>query len=152
MEFSNLLVSTDLSEPAEQAFHLAATEARLHNAKVRLVYVIEHFRYPLYTEIRYHDQIEKYNIESEIAAHSKLNDYVEKYFKGIDVAVDVLTQKDSVGEDLASFAKEQNCDGIIISTAGKGYVGRVLLGSTVLRVLQSAQCPVVVVPHKSDTN
>ena len=146
MEFTSLLVATDFSEESVEAFPFAAHEAETHGTNVHLVHILEGLPYPPYAEIGYEDLIFKCRQKEEQEAREKLNAYAKKYFSNVIVGIEVVPQENSIGHDLAHYAKDNSCDAIIMASIGSGYLGRVLLGSTVLRVLEYAFCPVIVIP------
>ena len=149
MEFKNILVPTDLSHASQAAFDLAAYEAKMHGAKIYLVHVQEGADYPLYEEIGYQDLMEKYQASEKEMMLNKLGEYAKKYFHDVIVGVEVIEQQKSVGEDLAEYAKGNNCNGIVVASQGHGATNKTLLGSRVIRLLEHSEVPVIVVPQKA---
>ncbi|RYG71245.1 universal stress protein [Lentibacillus lipolyticus] len=60
-----------------------------------------------------------------------------------DVVIDVAQQ--NAGEKVCSYADEYDIDLIIIGNRGLGAVKKLLLGSVSTRVVQHANCPVLVI-------
>jgi nucleotide-binding universal stress UspA family protein len=54
----------------------------------------------------------------------------------------LLIRGRTAGEDLVSFASENNCDGIILGVKSRSKVGKILFGSTAQYVILKAKCPV----------
>jgi len=77
--------------------------------------------------------------------------------KNLDQAKDFLTEnsvtcdthllirKFTVGEDIVNYAREKNCDEIIIGVKSRSKVGKLIFGSTAQSVILNADCPVVTV-------
>jgi nucleotide-binding universal stress UspA family protein len=49
------------------------------------------------------------------------------------------------GEAIAAYARDRDCDQIVMATRGKGILGNLLLGSTTTRVIELATMPVTLV-------
>jgi nucleotide-binding universal stress UspA family protein len=48
---------------------------------------------------------------------------------------------------IVKFAKNENCDLIVMATHGRGAVSHILMGSTAEKVVRKAPCPVLTVKH-----
>jgi nucleotide-binding universal stress UspA family protein len=55
----------------------------------------------------------------------------------------LLVRGKTPGEDLVSFAADNNCNEIIIGVKSRSKVGKILFGSTAQYVIIKASCPVV---------
>ena len=62
---------------------------------------------------------------------------------GIGCESHLLVRGRFPGEDLVSFALENNCDEIIIGVKSRSKVGKMLFGSTAQHVILHSPCPVV---------
>jgi len=63
--------------------------------------------------------------------------------RGMDVELEVL--EGSPEKQIVDFADEWGADLVVMGKHGKHGVGRIMMGSTVSRVLRKAPCPVMVV-------
>lgn len=83
---------------------------------------------------------------AEKEAEKKIAD-TKQVFKDekISVSTLVLVRGLYPGEDLVTFAKENNIDEIIIGIRKRSKVGKMLFGSTAQHVILHAHCPVVVI-------
>ena len=152
MEIKKLLVTTDLSELSTAVFETAAYEAKMKGAKINLVHVIgpPTQYYPSEMEIGFEGILSEHREQEKEAINKKMNEFAKKNFHGLDVEVSILNYEGSEAELIAKHAKANKCDAIMIASAGRGALGQVFIGSTVLRLLQFAHCPVIVIPvHKA---
>lgn len=62
---------------------------------------------------------------------------------GIKNETHLLIRGKTAGEDIVSFAAENNCSEIIIGVKSRSKVGKILFGSTAQFVILKAGCPVV---------
>ncbi|GAA0439895.1 universal stress protein [Lentibacillus halophilus] len=90
------------------------------------------------------------NIEMEMAETLRPEmEKIEKDFETNDVTVytDVVidTTQRNAGEKICSYAHDYDIDLIIIGSRGLGNVKSMLLGSVSNRVVQLAQCPVLII-------
>lgn len=65
--------------------------------------------------------------------------------KGIDVEVEILSERHDVAEDLVAVATEKNAEVIVIGLRRRSPVGKLILGSNAQRILLDAPCPVLAV-------
>ncbi|TKB07468.1 universal stress protein [Desulforhopalus sp. IMCC35007] len=73
----------------------------------------------------------------------KAGDYLTN--EGVSNQTHLLIQGRSPGEDLVTFAAENNCDSIILGVKSRSKVGKILFGSTAQFVILRAHCPVTTV-------
>jgi nucleotide-binding universal stress UspA family protein len=65
--------------------------------------------------------------------------------EGVGVHCEVRRVRDQHAPDaIIKLAKEEKCDLIVMGSHGRGSLGRILLGSTSLKVLSFSQVPVLV--------
>ncbi|WP_313278272.1 universal stress protein [Timonella senegalensis] len=65
--------------------------------------------------------------------------------RGVEVDVQVLSQRHDVAEDLVAVAQETNAELIVIGLRRRSPVGKLILGSNAQRILLDAPCPVLAV-------
>lgn len=70
---------------------------------------------------------------------------IEKSATDAGVALESVVVYGDPAEELIHFAREKNCDVIVIGSSGKGAVKRTLLGSVSTKVALQAQCSVYIV-------
>lgn len=148
MEIKKLLVTTDLSKLSTAVFDLAAYEAKMKGATVNFVHVLgpPTQQYPSEMEIGFEGVLSEYREQEKEAIQKKMEEFAKERFHGIEVKVSVLNFQGTEAELIAKHAKSNKCDAIMIASGGRGALGQVFIGSTVLRLLQYAECPVIVIP------
>jgi nucleotide-binding universal stress UspA family protein len=82
--------------------------------------------------------------EQVVEAEEKLEE-AKKFLteRGIKHEGHLLIRGKTPGEDIVSFAAENNCDEIMIGVKSRSKVGKILFGSTAQFVILKAVCPVV---------
>lgn len=82
--------------------------------------------------------------EQVVEAEEKLEE-AKKFLteQGIKHEGHLLIRGKTPGEDIVSFAAENNCDEIMIGVKSRSKVGKILFGSTAQFVILKAVCPVV---------
>ncbi|MEM9292876.1 MAG: universal stress protein [Acidobacteriota bacterium] len=140
-EYSHILVTTDFSEAALAGLREAARLARALGSRVTVLYVVEeHLPSLNYTTA---EERLKIRLQHEEAARESLERYTVEHLSGVDTEVRV--QVGLPHEQIVNAAGDLQADLLVIGTHGYGAIGRALFGSTTLRVLHDAPCPVVAV-------
>ena len=131
----NLMVCYDGSAAANRALGIATERARASGAKILLVTsVAGGADIPREEFLKKEDSLKQIRRElrqDEIACETTLS------VRGLEP-----------GEDLVTFARENNVDEIIIGVRHRSKVGKLVFGSTAQYVILEAHCPVLTV--KSD--
>lgn len=65
--------------------------------------------------------------------------------RGIDLDIQILSERHDVAEDLIAVATETNADVIVIGLRRRSPVGKLILGSNAQRILLDSPCPVLAV-------
>jgi nucleotide-binding universal stress UspA family protein len=142
-----ILVAIDGSpqsdKAAEEAVRLAAQSGTKLRSQIYAVLVLPSLKPPSFTDFfpskpptEEPDWQEKRN---------RLFYVVEKSAADADVAIESLILYGDPAEELMHFAREKNCDVIVIGSSGKGMVKRTVLGSVSTKVALQAQCSVYIV-------
>lgn len=63
--------------------------------------------------------------------------------EGIKCETHLLIRGKTPGEDIVTFAAENNCSEIMIGVKSRSKVGKILFGSTAQYVILKAACPVI---------
>ena len=147
IHLKRILVPTDLSENAEQAFLHAAAIARWSGAELILVHVVEKFmdHSLLYSDVwPFQRPVRQYYEDLEERTASRLDRQVREKV-GEDVKIRVLVTTGTPSPEIVMAAEREEVDLIVIATHGRGGIAQALLGSTTDRVLRKAPCPVLVI-------
>ena len=127
-----ILVGYEESRVADAALNLALEHARAFGAEVLIVTSLE--------------QSPTLKIEDIDKAENRL-EKIKKPFTAEDIPCEAraTVSYQSPGEDLVSFAKENDVDEIIVGVRRRSKVGKLVFGSTAQYVILEADCPVVAV-------
>lgn len=142
-KLKEILVPVDFTEGTEKALSYAVPFAQQSNATLTLLHVME----TPYLAVAEMGVIVDYDNQAEIA---KELETLRARFAG-KVRCQTLMRKGVVESEIINVAKELGSDLIILSTHGRTGLDRLLMGSTVEKVVRRAGCPILVVrPHEHD--
>jgi universal stress protein A len=130
-----IICPVDFSELSRKALQYSNEFARLSNAKVFLVGVIEND-----PTITYSHGLEKERAESD----QKLLALIEEE-KMAGIIADYVIYEGFAEECILDYAKRQEADLIIMGSHGRRGLKRMILGSVAEHVIRRAPCPVLVV-------
>ena len=135
--YTNVLVPTDGSEPAERAADQAIAIAEKFDATLHVLFVVdveENYSFTVSTEPVVETlQAEGEKLTTEIA--SRAPDGLE--------TVSTVT-RGSAHEEIVDYAADHGVELIVMGTHGRRGLDRYLLGSVTERVTRSADCSVLV--------
>jgi nucleotide-binding universal stress UspA family protein len=138
-----ILVPVDFTECTEKALAYAVPFARQFGAELTLLHVIEPAYLPA-TEMGLIVPVEGPDEAGEQLAklQRRLADQVR---------CRTLVKSGTAESEIIGVARELNVDLIVLSTHGRSGMERLLMGSTVEKVMRRACCPIFVVrPHEHD--
>ncbi len=140
-EIKKIVLPTDGSEEAKQAYIPAFDMARIKNAEIIAVYVMREGY--IFWEVPRPDilvEIEK----AEMEFGEKILNEIEDKGKELDLRVRKRVEKGRPADTITKVAREENADLIVIGTRGRGGVRRII-GSVADGVIKTAPCPVLAV-------
>ncbi|MEX2501565.1 MAG: universal stress protein [Trueperaceae bacterium] len=126
-----VLVGFVKSPEGEAALDAAIAEARLRGGRLVVVH-------SLFGGGRDEDKLPEYT-EALAEVERRLQG------EGIDHEIRELVRGNSPGDDLLSFASDEEVDLIVIGVRRRSPVGKLVLGSNAQDVLLGADCPVLAV-------
>jgi len=139
-----ILISTDLSDPSQQAIDAGAEMAERFDAEVILCYVVED-HIPTMGMIEFSGvQMAEIETAHKQAAGEHIQTVAEK-LEGRGLTVRREIPLGVPHREIVELARKTDADMIVMGTHGRGFVSRLVLGSTTDRVLRHAPCPVYVV-------
>jgi len=142
--FGRILIPTDGSEYTKAAIHKGIHLAKLCNAKVTAMYVVDQTSFVNFpmdsTIVNVYSLLEK---EGNDAL-----DYVKDKGNAIGVEVTTMMEEGSPVKKIVEASK--NNDVIVMGTLGRTGMSKLLLGSVAERVVRHAYCPVLVVRASSE--
>jgi len=138
-----MLVPVDGSESSDRGVEFLIKSARWYRdpVEVHLLTVHHHIPYGRAASAIAADKIQQFYQDEGLAALKSARDR-------LDAARIPYTFHIGIGEPaeiIAQYAREKECDQIIMGTRGLGSVGGLLLGSVAMKVLHLASVPVLLV-------
>lgn len=147
----HILVPTDFSQEASQAFKIAKRQAELigkEDAVVTILSVIEDLA-PISVQFEFGlSYIDTKGLHEEAVGQAKksIKDIAKEYFEGFKVHGQVVAATRPVYTEILEYAQENGVDLIVMATHGRTGFRHLMLGSVSERVVREAVCPVLVVP------
>ena len=138
--YDRILVPTDGSTEGERAVEYAFELARLHDAEIYAIYVVNAASYgglPMETAW---DGISDALREEGQEAVDRVKELAPD-----DVSVETAVLEGTPSRVIVEEASPENCDLVVMGTHGRGGIDRLLLGSVTERVVRSAPVPVLTV-------
>jgi len=145
----NILVPTDFSEDSEQALRIALCIAVKDHARIFLLHVISRMVH-YYVSHYCGDQsiVERVVNESILVANERLQRIVDRCPESPNIKVIPNLRKGEPHEEILKEATERRIDLIIIAPHGESGLRKCGIGSVAEKVLQEAQCPVLLIHGK----
>ena len=144
--FKQILVAVDFSEFSQEAVRIGSGLARAFGGEVVVLHVCDTPKSVDHSLLTGHSRaihslldLQKENAK---AARRKLDEWVERYDWG-KAAVRVEVKQGAPYAEITDMAKAINADLIVIGAHGRSPFVRMLIGSTVERVVRKATCPVL---------
>jgi nucleotide-binding universal stress UspA family protein len=137
--FNKVLLATDGSDNALAATEYAVKLKRHHpDATVIVLHV---YKVPNLREYDAHVSIENaYRKRAEEVVNE-----AAALFEKENLAVEKVCLPGDPGEMICQYAREENCDHIIIGATGHSQLGALLFGSVARKVTRLAGCPVILI-------
>jgi nucleotide-binding universal stress UspA family protein len=135
--FRHIVVPTDFSATARGALRLACAMAAGSPARISLIHVI-------------HDEWREPCVQRELEEHSHAQLAAlaaEEQVRG--VPVEPVLMSGTTHAEVGRYVEKHGADLMVVGSHGHGLVRRFLLGSVADRLIRTARCPVLVVPHES---
>ena len=145
MRIRRILVPVDFSEPSLGALRYAVALARMLQASLDVLHVVEAVAYAPMVGPTF--DLERLREEREHGARRKLEQLVARLGKRRG-RKQVLLRVGTAARSIVYEAKRRSYDLIVMATQGRHGVGRWLLGSVAERVVRTADCLVLIVPPR----
>lgn len=155
--YKSILYSTDLSSNAVNAFKHAVMLARLHNAKIHLLHVVQ----PVDSAMRGYisavmgdhklEEFEqKHQHDAQIILKKKLDAFAQSELSATpDDLARIADIQVLIGDPvvkIVELANQLKVDVIVIGAHSKGALQHAFLGSVAEKVLKKANRPIFVIP------
>ena len=147
--FKKILVPIDFSPCSEEAFRIAVSLAKLFQAEVLLLHVIDTKSLEALNRLGMASPVEEKVQKKRLGHHARLNArrlLESEDVKGVDIRR-VLAEGSPFAE-IARLARLEKVDLVVMgSYSGQiGGVDKIFFGSTAEKVVRTAGCPVLTVP------
>lgn len=158
-----ILYATDLSKNSAYAFRYAVNSARMHDASIHILHVVD--SRPLLEAylLFYTDPTRRAEIHQETSEElvtkieARLREFARRELKGDPETLKRVASIQVVfgdpAEKILEIAATMQCDIVVMGTHGKGVISHAFLGSVAEKVLQRIEIPVYIIPiSKEDMN
>ena len=149
-----ILVPTDFSQNALNAFHFALQVADKLNASITTLHTyVLRFITPSDTDLSALQDMIDHEVDIEFEQYkqetAKLHQFAEE--KGLGhVSITHELRKGFIADEIEEVTKSLNIELVVMGTKGASGLKEALLGSNTAAVLERVKCPVMVVPHKAN--
>ena len=140
-KFQKILLPVDFSELSQKVVPYVITMADKLDAEVHIIFVVRQLENCRSIFVS-HLAVENFEMEIVLGAETKMDEFVEAFFKGIIRPKTKILIGDIV-EEIIKYIKAKGIDLVIIGTHGRKGMDRIILGSIADRVIKSASVPVL---------
>lgn len=141
--FQRILAPTDGSQPALQAGKMAVRLAALHKSALTFVFVVDD---SVAAELAGSSKKDVKQVESELELSGQRSlDYLCRLASEAGLTAEQVIRTGDPCDEITRLAREQKTDLIVIGQVGSRGLRRVLIGCVTERVIEYADCPVLVV-------
>lgn len=161
IRIKKILVPTDLMEKSLPGIRYAISLARDHDAEVVVVHVGEERLMPRMTMTPYEAELLMQRgwavvaegirslMEEELQKKDRLlHDFLSRHIEPEVLRPARLKRVTRLGDvvgEIVGLAAQEECDLIVMASRGRGWLGRMVLGSLSEKVARRATCPVVTI-------
>ncbi|WP_067050114.1 universal stress protein [Methanofollis ethanolicus] len=139
--FQKIVVAVDGSEISQKAFEVALSEAKMWNAALHVIYVVETSRFSSLPMDNTMEVI--YSLLEKEGREIFEKSTAQAAAEGISIVTHL--RDGHAGTEVLALAEELQADLIVIGSRGKSGIDRLLLGSVSAHVVQDSRCTTMVV-------
>jgi len=147
-KIQHIVAATDFSGPANAATTRAALLAQEFGAELHLIHIVHPLDLYVGSELSYDFQMH-YQQAQQQTIKAQLETLAEQLHKQFSVKVHTCNRIGRAHTEIASYAASSNAGLIVAGAQGENSLLAKLIGSTALRLLKIARCPVMIVKGKS---
>ena len=142
--YKHLLIAIDGSSQSDKAMSQGLALAKALSAKATVLTATEPWTEAAFAALPTPSMISACE-KSAVGHAASILDKARESAEALGIVCEVRHVKDRHAPDaIIELAKQEKCDLIVMGSHGRGGVGRILLGSTSLKVLTFSQIPVLV--------
>ena len=146
IKINKVLVATDFSDPSESALLYGREFARTFGAALHVLHVVENVMTWVGPEAVSVD-IVRLEADLKATAQNTLNRIISAEDREQLGAVAVIRTGSAIAMEIATYAREEGIDLILMGTHGRGTMGHLFMGNVAEKVVRIAPCPVLTVRH-----
>ena len=139
--FTKILISLDGSEASQRALSRAVDEAKIWNAQLQAIYVVET---GLFSSLPLDNSVEIMYRVLEKEGKSVL-EKAKKFGAANGVSIITHVKQGHAGSEITALAEQEKCDLVIVGSHGKGNADRLLIGSVSTFVVTHSKVTTMVV-------
>ncbi len=140
-KFKKILFPIDFSEVSPEIVPYVISMADKLNAEVHIIFVVRRLE-SCRRIFGSHAAVENFEMEIVLGAETKMDEFVEEFFKSIIRPKTKVLIGDIV-EEIIKHIKANGINLVIMGTHGRKGMDRIILGSIADRVIKSAPVPVM---------
>lgn len=140
-KFKKILFPVDFSELSPKIVPHVITMAEKLDAEVHIIFVVpqlENYRSIFVSHI----SVENFEAEIVLGAETKMDEFVEAFFKSV-VSPKTNVLIGDIAEEIIKYIKVKGINLVIMGTHGRKGMDRIILGSIADRVIKSSPVPVL---------
>jgi nucleotide-binding universal stress UspA family protein len=140
-KFQKILFPVDFSELSPKIVPYVITMAEKLDAEVHIIFVVrqlENYRSIFVSHIL----VENFETEIVLGAETKMDEFVEEFFKSV-IRPKTKVLIGDIAEEIIKYIKANGMNLVIIGTHGRKGMDRIIIGSIADRVIKSAPVPVL---------
>ncbi|HTW31943.1 MAG TPA: universal stress protein [Candidatus Sulfotelmatobacter sp.] len=149
MRLKSILCPIDFSEFSVAAYQYALSLAEYYKARMVALHVVELWKYPFADYAGQEADYAKLSRALNEGGEVRLRRFVRERSSGA-VQPELVVHQGNAPNCILSFAQKENMEAIVMGTHGRRGIDRLVLGSTMDRVMRKAACPVLVVCDPAD--
>ncbi|MDP2102600.1 MAG: universal stress protein [Methylotenera sp.] len=151
--FTHIIAATDFSVAAERAVRRAAKIARQLGAELHLIHVVHPMDLYLGSELSFGSQ-KYYEHKLQESGKSQLDTLAANLQQEFGIQPEIATRIGLAHTEIASYASNK-ANGLVVAGArgeNESNLLSLLLGSTAMRLLRAATCPVLIVRNMEENH
>lgn len=149
-KIEHIVAATDFSAPANAATTRAALLAQELNAELHLIHVVHPLDLYVGSELSYDFQMHYQQVQQQ-SIKTQLQTLAKSLHEQFPIKIHTCNRVGRAHTEIKSYAVSANAGLIIVGAQGENSLLAKLIGSTALRLLKTATCPVMIVKDKHTT-
>lgn len=146
----HIVAATDFSSPANAATARAALLAQELGAELHLIHVVHPLDLYVGSELSYDFQMHYQQVQQQ-TINTQLETLAKQLREQFAIKVHACNRIGRAYTEIASYAAASNAGLIVVGAQGENSLLAKLIGSTALRLLKIAKCPVMIVKGQSES-